>query len=82
MARAWQLQEAKNRLSELIDATKREAQVITRRGVEAAVVVSIEQYRKLVEKEGRLIDVLRAAPKVPGGLDVERSKDTGRPVDL
>jgi len=41
MARRWQLQDAKNRLSELVDeATKGEAQVITRRGHDAVVVMS------------------------------------------
>lgn len=82
MSKPWQLQEAKNRLSELVDATREGPQVITRRGKDAAVVLSIEQYRRLVEKKGRLLDVLRGAPKVPGGLDVKRSSDTGRPVEL
>ena len=82
MSKPWQLQDAKNRLSELVDAARQGPQVITRRGKDAAVVLSIEQYRKLVEKKGRLLDVLRGAPKVPGGLDVKRSRDSGRPVDL
>jgi prevent-host-death family protein len=82
MSRTWQLQEAKNRLSELVDATKDAPQVITRRGKETAVVLSIEDYTKLVERKGRLVDLLRAAPRVPGGLDVKRTKDTGRPIEL
>ncbi len=82
MARTWQLQDAKNRLSELVDATRQGPQLITRRGKQAAVVLSIEQYSRLVEKKGRLLDVLRAAPKIPGGLDIERSTDTGRPFDI
>ena len=82
MSRSWQLQEAKNRLSELVDATRQGPQVITRRGKDAAVVLSVEQYARLVEKRGRLIELLRAAPKIAGGLVVVRSKDTGRAVDL
>ena len=41
MSRSWQLQEAKNRLSEVVDeALKEGPQVITRRGVETAIVLS------------------------------------------
>jgi prevent-host-death family protein len=40
MARTWQLQEAKNRFSEVVEeALKEGPQVITRRGVETAVVL-------------------------------------------
>jgi antitoxin Phd len=46
--RTWQVQDAKARFSELLDASLREGpQVVTRRGVEAAVVVPIEQWRRL-----------------------------------
>lgn len=46
--RTWQVQDAKARFSELLDASLREGpQVVTRRGVEAAVLVPIEQWRRL-----------------------------------
>ena len=45
---AWQVQHAKARFSELLDAAlKKGAQVVTRRGVETAVVVPIEEWRRL-----------------------------------
>ena len=45
---AWQVQDAKARFSELLDASLREGpQVVTRRGVEAAVLVPIEEWRRL-----------------------------------
>jgi antitoxin Phd len=45
---AWQVQHAKARFSELLDtALKKGAQVVTRRGVEAAVLVPIEEWRRL-----------------------------------
>ena len=48
MSRTWQVQEAKARFSELIEATLTEGpQIVTRRGVETAVVVPIEQWRRL-----------------------------------
>ncbi len=44
----WQLQEAKARLSEVVDtAAKKGPQVITRRGVETAVLVSIQEWRRM-----------------------------------
>jgi antitoxin Phd len=46
--RKWQVQDAKARFSELLEASLREGpQVVTRRGVEAAVLVPIEQWRRL-----------------------------------
>jgi antitoxin Phd len=48
LRRAWQLQDAKARFSELIDTSLREGpQIVTRRGVETAVVVPIEEWRRL-----------------------------------
>jgi prevent-host-death family protein len=44
----WQLQEAKARFSELIDAaTKKGPQIITRRGVETAVICPIEEWKRI-----------------------------------
>ena len=50
----WQLQDAKARFSELIDDTlERGPQIVTRRGIDTAVVVSIEEWHKL-KNENRL----------------------------
>ncbi|MEV3934548.1 type II toxin-antitoxin system Phd/YefM family antitoxin [Glycomyces sp. NPDC049804] len=44
----WQVQDAKKRFSELVRATKTEgAQFITRHGREEAVILSMEDYRRL-----------------------------------
>jgi antitoxin Phd len=46
----WQLQDAKARFSELLNVTlKNGPQVVTRRGVAAAVLVPIDQWRRLQE---------------------------------
>jgi antitoxin Phd len=48
----WQLQEAKARFSELIDDTiEKGPQVVTRRGIDTAVVVSIDEWRKLSDDQ-------------------------------
>ena len=46
--KSWQLQEAKARFSEFLDAAlKQGPQVVTRRGVEAAVLVPMAEWRRL-----------------------------------
>lgn len=46
--RRWPVQDAKARFSELLDASLREGpQIVTRRGIEAAVLVPVEEWRRL-----------------------------------
>ncbi len=46
--RRWPVQDAKAKFSEFLDACLTDGpQTVTRRGVEAAVLVSIEQWRSL-----------------------------------
>ena len=48
MSRKWPVQDAKSRFSELLDTTLSEGpQIVTKRGVETAVLVPIEQWRRL-----------------------------------
>ena len=45
---SWQVQDAKARFSEFLDATiKQGPQVVTRRGVETAVLVPIAEWNRL-----------------------------------
>jgi prevent-host-death family protein len=45
---SWQVQDAKARFSEFLDATiKKGPQVVTRRGIETAVFVPIEEWKRL-----------------------------------
>lgn len=53
MSKTWQVQDAKARFSELLETSLAEGpQVVTKRGVEAAVLVPIDQWRRL-EKMAR-----------------------------
>ena len=53
MTKIWQVQDAKARFSELLETSLTEGpQVVTKRGVEAAVLVPIDQWRRL-EKMAR-----------------------------
>jgi prevent-host-death family protein len=79
----WQLQEAKNQLSEVVRKAQSEGpQVITLHGNDAAVVVSAKDYGRLSRPRGRLLDFFRKSPLVGVELNLERDKDTGRRVDL
>jgi len=89
----WQVQEAKQRFSEVLRAVEREGpQTITRHGEEVAVVVDIAEYRRLSGQPRTFVDHLLAFPKIDppadGGPDVfdeieaERKKDFGREIDL
>ncbi|MGA7754825.1 MAG: type II toxin-antitoxin system Phd/YefM family antitoxin [Candidatus Sulfotelmatobacter sp.] len=50
---SWQLQEAKARFSEFLDAAlKKGPQLVTRRGVTEAVLVPIDEWRRL-QRESR-----------------------------
>jgi antitoxin Phd len=48
MNQTWQVQDAKARFSEFLDASLEQGpQIVTRRGVEAAVLVPIAEWRRL-----------------------------------
>jgi len=79
----WQLQEAKNRLSEVVrEAQVTGPQLITVRGKEAVVVVSADDFRRMTHREGTLLDFFRNSPWSEVDLDIERSKDASRDVAL
>ncbi|MCH9019406.1 MAG: type II toxin-antitoxin system Phd/YefM family antitoxin [Proteobacteria bacterium] len=70
--RTWQVQDAKARFSEFLEASLKEGpQLVTRRGVEAAVLVPVEDWRRLQRsalpslKELLLADAPRAEFAVP-----------------
>ncbi len=76
----WQLQEAKNRLSEVVRKAAEEGpQVVTLRGDDAVVVIEASAYRKLTNRsrEG-LADFIRKSPLARGKLDFERRGDSMR----
>ncbi len=80
MNSTWQLQEAKSRLSELVDtASRKGAQTITRHGRPVAVVVSAADFA-LLQPRRKTVEVLRGCPEP--GLLVERLRDRPRSLKL
>jgi prevent-host-death family protein len=54
--REWSIRDAKNHLSELIDAARREPQAITNRGRAAVVVLAQSEFDRLVRPREPLTD--------------------------
>lgn len=80
----WQLQEAKNNLSQLIkEAVSGDAQVVTVHGKPTAVVISTEEYARLTRlRRGKLSAALLRSDIAGEDLDFARSRDTGRDIPL
>lgn len=80
----WQIQEAKNKLSELIDRAETEGpQVITRHGVEVAVVMPYSRYKKLTTERKRMGDFFMNSPLSNSGIKIKRDASTTlRDVEL
>jgi prevent-host-death family protein len=57
-------------------------QVITLHGRDAVVVVSANEYGKLSRPRGSLVDFFRKSPLVGAELELIRSRDTGRRIEL
>jgi len=79
----WQLQEAKGHFSQLIkQAASGDAQVVTVHGKPTAVVVSAAEYTRLTQRRGKLSSALLRTDLAAEDLDISRSPDTGRTVEL
>ena len=77
----WQLQDAKNRFSEIVKKALREGpQVVTRRGKKTVVIMSIEQYQSLVRPKINIVDFFQESPLRGEDLDLMRRKDRAREV--
>ena len=77
----WQVQEAKQRFSELLRRALEEGpQVVTRHGEEVAVVVSAEEYLRLAgERDFKAF--LKSVPDL-SDLEIVRPDEDARVVDL
>ena len=66
----WALQDAKNRFSEVVEAALQgQPQVVTRRGVDTAVVLSHDQFMQLsggTTGRGSFADYLLDTPRIDG----------------
>jgi prevent-host-death family protein len=83
--RAWQVQDAKARFSELLDASLKDGpQLVTRRGVEAAVLVPIQEWRRLQRRSQPTLKelLLGDGPRFEGMVPARRSWRRRPPPEL
>jgi len=86
----WQVQEAKQRFSEVLRAVESDGpQTITRHGEEVAVVIDIAEYRRLTGPKPDLNALLLGPPylddevlSVMDEIEIERKQDFPREVDF
>lgn len=83
MAKSWQLQEAKNQFSTVVEkALTGGYQVVTRHGQPAVVVMSVEEFRKLKPRAQPLSRFLADSPLGALGNLPPRTRDLPRKIDL
>jgi antitoxin Phd len=83
MDNLWQLQDAKNKFSELVDrALAQGAQIVTRRGKKAVVVMPFEEYERLTQRASGLAQFLLASPLAGSELTIERDKSLSRTIGV
>ena len=79
----WQLQDAKNKFSSLVDKAQRNGpQVVTKHGKDAVVVLSVEEYKRLVKPKKNLVNFFQSSPLAKEDLDFKRNKDIPRDIEL
>lgn len=79
----WKLEDAKNQFSRVVrEALAGEPQRVTRGGRDAVVVLAAEEYERLTRPTLGLVEFLSRSPLADVDLDLERSRDFGREIDL
>jgi len=82
-SKKWQLQEAKNKFSEVVRKASEEGpQTVTKHGKDSVVVLSAEDYRKLEQPKTSLVEFFQKSPLSKGEIDLKRDKSPARSVEL
>ena len=82
---SWQVQDAKARFTEFLNmALKKGPQIVTRRGVETAVLVPIEDWRRLEQssRAGLKTLLLAAEPRFEDIVPARRGFKRRPPVEF
>ncbi len=81
--KTWQIQQARNNLCSIVKAAQRgQPQELTRHGEGVAVVISLEDYQSLAGKKKTMANLVKRSKGLNVELDVRRSKQTARTIDL
>lgn len=83
MKHTWQLQEAKNKFSKLVKKAQHEGpQFVTKHGKESVVVLSVEEYKKIIKPKSNLFHFIQTSPLSKTFINIERDKSLGRDIEL
>ena len=81
----WQLQEAKNKFSHLVERAKKNGpQFVTKHGKEAVVILSFEDYKKMAVPKTNLLEFFQGSPLAEEKVNFDnlRQKDKPRNIEL
>ena len=79
---SWQVQEAKQRFSELVRRAEEDGpQTVTRHGREVVVVLAASDYKRLAKSKRSFKEFLRSMPELPEDV-LRRRRDRPRDVSL
>jgi prevent-host-death family protein len=83
MGNVWQLQDAKNKFSNLVDKAHHDGpQFVTKHGKDSVVVIAIEDYRKLYKPKSDLLSFFKNSPLSGINLDLTRDQSSSRDIEL
>ena len=83
MKAIWKLQDAKSQFSKVVEeALRKGPQYVTRRGIEAVVIISAKEYEELTSHKPSFKDFLLTCPKLEEEFEFERQKDYPRDIAL
>jgi antitoxin Phd len=83
MENVWQLQEAKNKFSSLVDKAQHEGpQIVTKHGKESVVVLSVRDYQQMRKPKTSLVKFFKNSPLVGISIKIQRDKSFSRDIDL
>ena len=83
MNKKWQLQEAKNKFSNLVEIAKKDGpQLITKNGKDAVVVLSADEYKKLIKPKNNLIEFIQKSPLKGIKIDTNKNKTRSRNINI
>jgi len=83
MRHIWQLQEAKNKFSKLVEKAQYEGpQFVTKHGKESVVVLSVEEYQEIVKPKSNLFQFIQSSPLSKTSINIERDKSVSRDIEL
>lgn len=79
----WQLQDAKNKFSSLVEKARRFGpQIVTKHGEEVVVVLDVSEYKKLIKPKNNLVDFFKKSPLANIELNLDRNKELSRKIEL